>query len=51
MRAEKDDFVDVTAILTLLRAVGLGGFEKAFKTTNKAFEQGNVLLKRLSRPP
>ena len=30
---------------------GLCGVLKAFKTTKKAFEQGKVVLKRLSRPP
>ena len=30
---------------------GLGGLEKAFKTTNQAFQKGTLVSKRLSRSP
>ena len=30
---------------------GLGGLFKAFKTIQEAFKKGNVVSKRLSRPP
>ena len=30
---------------------GFGGLLKAFKTTNEAFRNGKVDLRRLSRPP